>query len=462
MDLFSLSEHKNIFIQCRELPDADIIGSAFALQQYFKSVGVNSKIVYGGKAEITKPALLMLIAELGIEIEYVTEIYPEPEFLITIGFEAGDASIDRHICSTLVWNMMCKEGYKFSEDEKSRNALYYGLFTASKELSELRHPLDRDLADIKHDKSLIRKLQDAALTIKDLRMVAASLDTSRRIEGKSINKRIGLFKTDDFCDPNILGFISDIAKQVDVLDACVVYCLWGDSIKFSVRSSVREIMASEFAEFICRDKGDGGGGIEKAGGSVKIEEDYLIQRVRDYLEHYDFIYAGKTQVDFASMKRYRKKNVPQGFAKISDLFKNNWPIVIRSMEGDIELQINKDIYIMIGIMGEVYPIMREKFEKNYEVLEVSYDLKTEYSPEVIDKITGEKISLLKHIHTCVPKEEKIVKAVALEKPTKVFSFWDTERYFSAQAGDFLAANEDDLQDCYLISKKIFFETYGEI
>jgi phosphoglycolate phosphatase len=489
MNLSSLSKYKSIFIQCPDIPDADSIGSAYALQQFFKSQGAECKIIHGGKAKITKPNLIMFMAELGAEIENVSELFQEPELLLTVNCQYGTgnaqkfacknfAVIDHHFseikegenteispafagCSTIVWDMMRKENFDFSQNSKLRDALYYGLFSATNGLSELRHPLDRDLADINIDKALIKKLNDAALTIKELRIVAATLDSSRRIENQKINKRVALFKAEDFCTQDVLAFTCDVARKVDILDACIVYCLMGDYIRIAVRSSVREIMASEFAEFICAGIGNGGGNIEMANGFFKADEDYFIQKVRDYLDNYEFIYAGKSPVDFASMKRYRKKAIPIGFAKIEDMFKDGWPVTVRTLEGDIDLRASKDVYVMIGIVGEVYPILREKFEKNYEILDAPYNLKTEYSPEIINKITGEKLSLLAHAHTCLPKGEKIVRAVPVDKPTKVFSYWDTEKYFSAKPGDFLAANENDLQDCYVVNKQIFFDSYEE-
>jgi phosphoglycolate phosphatase len=490
MNLSSLVKYEKIVIQCHDIPDADAVGCAYVLQRFFKFHGRESKIIYGGKAKISKPSLIMLISEIGIEIEYDPDFFSDPDLLLTVDCQYGAgnvqkfdcknfAVIDHHraeiaegehteirpslsSCATLVWNMLTKEGYDFSKDRKARDVLYYGLFTDTNGLSELRHPLDRDLADIEFDRALIKKLKNAALTIRELRIVSATLDGSRRIENKKINKRIGLFRAEDFCDPNILGFTSDIAKQVDVLDACVVYCLMGDKIKVSVRSSVREIMASEFAAFICAGVGSGGGNVEMAGGILKADEDYFIQRVRDYLENFDLIYAGQTPVDFASMKRWRKKAIPVGFAKTEDMFKEGWPVTIRTLEGDIDLRAGKNIYVMIGIVGEVYPILSEKFEKNYDVLPTPYNLKTEYLPEVIDKITGDKLSLVAYAHTCLPKGEKIVKAAPVEKPTKVFSYWDSEKYFAAKPGDFLTANEVDLSDCYIVNRQIFFDTYEEI
>jgi phosphoglycolate phosphatase len=113
--------------------------------------------------------------------------------------------------------MLLKEKLNdFLADEKIRTALYYGLFTDTNGLSELRHPLDRDLEDIPFDKALVKKLKNATITMSELSIVSGALNKYEMAEN------IGLFKADP-CDPNILGFSSDIAMQVDSLDACVLF-----------------------------------------------------------------------------------------------------------------------------------------------------------------------------------------------------------------------------------------------
>jgi phosphoglycolate phosphatase len=270
-----------------------------------------------------------------------------------------------------------------------------------------------------------------------------------------------LFKADP-CDPNILGFSSDIAMQVDSLDACVLYSAVSGGIKLSVRSCCREIMANELAAFLCEGCGSGGGNLEKAGGFLKNTEVYLANRLKEYTTAFDKIYAGETDVDFASMKRYRKLPIEVGFARTTDLFQDGAKITIRTLEGDIDLMAKENIYVMIGIEGEVYPILREKFEKNYKVLDKKYEPVSEYPPTVIDRYSGDKHSILECAKVCIPINEKIIKAKQINKRTKIFTYWDPEKYFSGIPGDFLAANENDLNDCYIVNERIFYKTYAEI
>jgi phosphoglycolate phosphatase len=247
--------------------------------------------------------------------------------------------------------------------------------------------------------------------------------------------------------------------QVDSLDACVLYSAVSGGIKLSIRSCCREIMANELAAFLCEGCGSGGGNLEKAGGFLKNTEEYLAARLREYTTAFDKIYAGETEIDFASMKRYRKLPIEIGFAKISDMFKDGAKITIRTLEGDIDLLAKENIYVMIGIEGEIYPILREKFEKNYKVLDKKYEPVTEYPPTVIDRYSGDKRSILECAKVCVPINEKIVKARQISRRTKIFTYWDPEKYFSGVPGDFLTANENDLQDCYIVNERIFYKTY---
>ena len=485
MTLFELSKHKNIVLQTHNIPDADTVSCAFVLQKYFERQGANAKIIYGGPAKITKPSLLMFIEACGIEIEYVSELPANTDLLITVDCQYGAgnvqkfpcekfAVIDHHVieipdgnlieinprlgsCATLIYAMLLKEedADSFLENKTITTALFYGLFTDTNGLSEIRHPLDRDLADVYYDKALIKKLKNATITMPELSIVSGAL------EALSVIDSIGLFKAEP-CDPNILGFSSDIAMQVNILDACVLFSNVGQGIKLSVRSCSREIMANELAAFLCEGCGSGGGNLEKAGGFLKNTEEYLINRLKEYSETFDKVYAGKTKIDFASMKRYKKLPIEIGFAKLANLFKDGTPLTIRTLEGDVDLTAKENIYVMIGIEGEIYPIAKEKFEKGYKVLSKKYEQVSEYEPVVIDRLNGKKHSILTCAEHCVAIDEKIIRAQQISKRAKVFTNWDTEKYFSGIPGDFLAAGENDFNDCYIVNERIFYKTYAEI
>jgi len=493
MNLNELLNHQNIIIQCHDIPDADTVGSGYAMQAWFKSHGKDAKLVYGGPAEIQKPSLLLLLEALEIEIDYVNELPGDTDLLITVDCQRGAGNvkkfdlpedtriviIDHHrpevgeneftiirpnlsSCATVVWDILDKEG--FAMDDKVRNALYYGLYSDTNGLSELRHPLDRDLAEVPCDTGLVRKLKNSAITADELDIVGKTLQNKVIIGG------IGLFRAEP-CDANLLGFTSDIAQQVVHIDCCIAYCLQPFGIKLSIRSSVREIMASEIAAFLCKGVGSGGGASEKAGGFMSNNgikdvagelnpEDYLKQRVHEYTTYYDLIYAGNNDIDFGAMEIYRKLPNPVGFARSTDIFPAGTKITIRTLEGDVDTSSGEDIYLMIGIIGEVYPIKKERFELSYNVSSSPYISKLEYTPAILNRITGERRELLPFAKTCIPSDEKLVRATKLEKPTKVFTTWDLDKYFSGVIGDWLVTNEGNYADCYIVRSDIFDDTYA--
>ena len=492
MELKNLARHNHIVIQCHDVPDADSICSGFALQCFLRSLGADPVLVYGGPEAISKPNLLMLLELLKIEIARVDALPPETDLLVTVDCQrgAGNAQnfaapgaaivvIDHHrpeipegedtiirphlaSCATLVWSLLTREG--FAMDSRVQNALFYGLYTDTNGLSELRHPLDRDLAELPHDAGLIRKLKNAAITLDELDIIGETL------REREIIRNIALFRAAP-CDGNLLGFAGDIARQVAQIDCCIVYCRQRHGLKLSILSCAREIMAGEIAGFLCRDVGSGGGNIEKAGGFMSFAkiaeadgtaspEDYLRKRVTAYLDNYDLIYAADG-TDFASMPLYKKLPRPVGFAPSTDIFPAGAKITVRTLEGDVDTVTCEEIYLMVGVLCEVYPILRKRFEDDYRILGEPYGKESEYAPAILDRLTGERRGILPFTKTCVPKESKLVRARELEKDAKVFTRWDTDSYFYGGPGDYLAANEDDYADCYVVRRDIFLSTYEE-
>jgi phosphoglycolate phosphatase len=434
----------------------------------------------------------MMLELLRIEISHIDALPPNAELLITVDCQRGAGNvknftlpngaavfvIDHHrpeiaenentvirphlaSCSTLVWDMLKREGFPI--DRRVQNALYYGLFTDTNGLSELRHPLDRDLAELDADAAILRKLKNSAITAEELDVIGGTLQNRKMIGC------IGFFCAEP-CDANLLGFTSDIAQQVVHMDCCVVCCEQPHGIKLSIRSSAREIMANEIAEFLCRGAGSGGGSIEKAGGFISYKaiaeisgntepKEYLKNRIRAYIDTYDLIYAGNNVLDFGAMPLYKKLPQPVGFARSTDVFPAGTKITVRTLEGDVDTTSDEAIYLMIGIRGEVYPVSQETFERSYTVLDEPYIKNEEYPPAILSRADGERREILPFSKICLPKDTKFVRAARIQRDTKVFTDWDTEKYFKGTDGDYIVANEGHFSDCYIVRGDIFDESY---
>ena len=508
MNFSDLTQFKKIIIQCHDNPDADSLACAYAVSEYFKSFQRKTEIIYSGFAPISKSNIKLMINEIGIETQFISQkddsmdYRKEPDTLLLVvdgQYGSGNVKklpatsigmIDHHVvemppvlfndirpflgsCSTLVWLLLKSNNFDFNSHIKVSTALYYGLYTDTVSLTEINHPLDKDFRDsIKFNKDIIQKLKNCNLTSEDLTLASKGL-----ISG-NINPitKSAVFFTDP-CDPNMLGFVSDLAIQVDTIDSCVVFCEVSGGIKISVRSCVKEIMANELAAYLCMNGGSGGGHKDKAGGFISgdyISKSglsslvFLSTRYTDYFNHYELIHSGLYKPDISAFEQYIKLKIPIGYVRTTDIFPGGIEMMVRMLEGDANIVSDPDNYLMIGMKEEIYPIKREKFELTYDTLPGEYSPHPEFLSEIHYKPTVKNIregyveNIEKYIRPCVSRGEVRIFARQLTKSTKVFTLWNNEGYMYGNPGDWLALRSDDVNDIYIIQDSIFNLTYGKL
>lgn len=503
MRLADLEKYDKITIQCHDNPDADTLASGYGLYCYFRSKNKDVRLVYSGRNRIQKSNLCLMVDKLELPVEYISAgeggPLPVEGLLITVDCQYGSgnvtglradqvAVIDHHqlektamplsvinpnlgSCSTLVWKLLRDENFDMDSDEQLGTALYYGLYTDTNQFSELFNPLDMDMREALHvDKGLITLFRNSNLSLKELEIAGIAMIRYSYND----DYEFAVIKAQP-CDPNILGLISDFLLQVDAIKTCVVFNEVPDGYKFSVRSCIREVNASELAAFLAQDIGSGGGHYEKAGGFISLwryeenfptlhTEAYFNNRMTQYFDSYDLIYAKDYQADLEGMKQYVKRNIPVGYVKVDRVLPVGTPITIRTLEGDIELTVDEDLYIIIGIKGEVYPNRREKFERAYQILDRKYQYSTEmeYVPTVKNRADGSTLTLTDFAGVCVPTGTVKIYARELTRSVKVFTAWDKEKYMLGKPGDYLAVRCDDLHDVYVVERDIFYKSYDEV
>jgi len=528
--LKELEKYNPITIQCHDNPDADTIASGYALYKYFKSKGNTVRLVYSGRATVQKSNLVLMLKEFNIPLEYISpEAWPDElndtsivyknnnenkvliskeddewrkGLLITVDcqYGAGNVStifadnvaiIDHHqveitnvemsiirsdlgSCSTLVWNMLKEENFDYESDDNLCTALYFGLYTDTNQFSELFNPLDRDMMDqLPHSASLINTLRNSNISIRELEIAGVAMLRY------SFNEEYGfaVIKSQP-CDANVLGLISDFLIQVDKIRTCIVFNEVNEGYKLSVRSCVKEVNASELVQYVTEAIGSGGGHYEKAGGFISENlyrkkyhalhaEAYINARMTEYFDTYEVIHAKDYEADLHAMRLYQKNNLPIGFVKVKDMLQIGTPVTVRTLEGDIDLVVSDDLYLMIGIKGEVYTNREEKFLRSYEVLDKKYVydecvIDNTYIPTIKNRMTGENILATEYAGVCVPTGKVQIYAKKLTKGVKIFTAWDKNKYMLGQPGDFIAVRTDDLHDVYIIEKKIFEMSYSPV
>lgn len=496
LKLSDLLSYNNIVVQCHNNPDADTIASGYALYSYFKSFNKNVRILYSGPLQISKPNLIAMVENLHIPLEYVSSL-ENVDLLITVDCQYGAgnvtklpaknvAIIDHHTqevfdidlieirsylssCSTLVWDLLRDENFDVNKSIDISSALYYGLLSDTNNFVEISHPLDRDMRDtLIHDDALIKLLKSSNLSLIDLETAGVAL---LRYSHNSKDK-FAIFKSNP-CDPNILGFISDLAIQVNSINTCVVFSELSSGIRLSVRSCIPEVMANELASFLCEDIGSGGGHLDKAGGFISTSsfnqkfgginmEAYLLNRIREYYDSFDIIFNDTYNVDISTFTKYVQKILPIGYVKSSNIYVKSTPILIRTLDGDMNSYTADDLYIMIGLKGEVFYVTREFFENNYIPCKSTFVLSTDYDPHIKNKLTGESLDLRLMANSCVQKRRKYIYIKELTKNIKLFFRKDPHKYTSGKMGDFLVVNADDFNDISIIDKKFLNFAYEKV
>jgi len=488
--MFSLKDllkHETIVIQCHNYPDADSLASALGLYSYLRENDVRAGIIYSGNAQITKPNLVKMLDLFSIPIAYKQEMSPI-NTLVTVDCQYGEGNVTKfesnHIyqldhhqdrgneypgavksylgsCATLIWDLLREEGFSFEKHPNVSTALYYGLYTDTNNFEEIAFPLDKDLRDnLGFDKNKFDTLRYSNLTIEELTIAGRAL-VRHKIDREN---NFAIFKADE-CDPNVLGFISDLAMQVDGTNVIIVYSVLPNGCKISVRSCTRDVMANEIAEVIAH----GGGHKQKAGGFIPSDKlvgrsvsEFIENHTKEYFSTYDIIHSETHELDVNKMPKYTKLKIPLGCVLSTDIFEPGTPMLIRSLEGDSDANASPDILLMIGYLGEVYPIHREKFTKSYTFTDKGFIRDYIYSPTIKNKTTGEAVNLIALAKACIPTGQSSIHATPLKRNTKLFNRWHKDSYMAGVAGDYIAVRADDYGDVYIIKREIFKDTYASI
>ena len=496
LSLSDLTKYSDIVIQCHDNPDADALASGHAIIWYLKRKGIPARFIYGGRNQISKSNLVLMINRLGIKAEHVRRL-DRPELLVTVDCQYGESNvtkfdadhvavIDHHqisghlpemseirsnygSCSTIIYEMLQMENIDINSDINLSTALYYGLMTDTNGFSEISHPSDKDLRDLaKFSRSEIIMYKNSNLSRDELKIAGKALENAAFYE-----KNAYAIVEAEPCDPNILGIISDMLLEVDSIATCLVYSILSSGVKLSVRSCIKEVKASELAAYLAENLGGGGGHLVKAGAlikrdlleaaGVKYEKEtidaFLKDRMESYFRSSEIIYAHDHVENLKNLTHYTKKEVGVGYVKASDLADSGHKMLIRTLEGDVDVKVEDDLYIIIGINGEIYPCRKQKFESSYIPVSGKYAFPGEYPPAVIDTETGERIELLPFAKSCLAKGGAGIYARKLDHRVKVFTAWDTEKYYLGIPGDYLAVRADDLSDIYIIEQNIFAQTY---
>ena len=506
MKLKDLLEFDDIVVQCHDIPDADAIASGYGVYSYLKANGKKVKFIYGGGGRISKSSLSYLIEVYDIPVEHVSVLRKEPQLLISCDCQFGNgnvqafeaenyATIDHHqisgnipdlsevrpgmgSCATIVWDMLKKA--EFHIDDRLATILFYGLYMDTNALTELAHPLDKDMYDelfARRDQSVMKKLVNMNITLEEAKVAGKALLGFEYDD----EYRYAIVETES-CDPNLLGLISDLMLSVDKVDVCAVYSIVHGGVKYSIRSCETEVQANELAGYIAHEIGTGGGHRDKAGGFLdnnlidqafnavdvksRASRSDLVRtiiegRLDKYFSDTTIIYSGKFVPQDGTMKLYERLPHIMGYVIPSHFVPTGSPIIVRTIMDDIETVVTQDTVIMIGSKGRIFLTDTDHFNKNYVPQDCLYTPNVDYFPTIRVNTTGVSIDLAPFTYSCMFPGGERVLVKKLNNVTKVFGKM-MKTYIKGDVGDYLAVKENDPEDIFIIGKENFRKMYQEV
>ncbi len=320
-----LLSYKKICIQCHNSPDADAIASAFGVYRYLNANGVDATIIYGGEFPIRKMGLRMLVDECGIPVKHVSSL-PECEMLVLVDCQYGQgnvqrfeapriAVIDHHIqgmadaenvlirsdyqsCATLIWKLLCEEGYPVDTDGALSVALLYGLYTDTSCFTDLFTNVDTQMRMALFDEQpLFEHLTKASMTVDELLIVSDAM-LNHRLDP---DRHFAIVRAST-CDQPVLGIIGDFMIQVDSVFLSFAYTDLSNGYQISLRTCREDLPADRIAAYLCSGIGNGGGHRKKAGGFIlkeKLEQRYGKQELSEvaamllnrYMEEHSIVFS---------------------------------------------------------------------------------------------------------------------------------------------------------------------------
>lgn len=501
MLLEELMGYDRVTIQCHDNPDADAIASGFGLYCFFRDQGKDTRLLYSGRNKVRKANLMLMVERLHIPLEYRSETSePVEGLLITVDCQYGAgnvtklpaeeiAVIDHHplevictermrlqpnmgSCATLVWTMLQEMHYPVEKNKDLGTALYYGLFMDTNQFSELSNPVDMDMREsLNFDKNQISLFRNSNISLKELEIAGVAMLRCNYND----DYQFAVIHSQP-CDPNVLGLISDFLLQVAGVNTCAVYNEDSGGYKFSVRSCIREVNASELSDYLSEGIGSGGGHYEKAGGyiSMKLYEEkyptlhseaYFNNRMTQYFDTFRILYAKDRKFPVSEGTRYQRKKSLLACVMTSDLAELGRVVSVRTQKGTMDIDTRQNICFTLERDGELHRVEGERFHRILELSDTpmpeDYCQNIAYIPRVKDGNDGRNHLLTEYVRMCMPKDAFCIYAKKLEQGVKVFPVWDEDGYMTGRAGDYLAASEDDLHNIFIETEQNLLNYFEE-
>jgi nanoRNase/pAp phosphatase (c-di-AMP/oligoRNAs hydrolase) len=295
-ELIQCIENPHVYVQMHNYPDQDALASAMGLRALLYARGKKATIIYHGM--IDKDNTLKMIELLKIQIQPVESLtLKEEDEIIIVDGQKGNinmhdiigkeiACIDHHptqntdhyrffdirsnvgACSSIIASYFIENEIPMSTDIAT--ALVYGLKMDTSQLSRGVSNLDITMFGYlfqRSDNMKLRTFETSSLKISDL------TNYQKAISDLDLFGNIAVSNIGNDCPEAIIGSVNDFLLTLSEVEFTVIYSYRAGGIKFSLRSTLPSIDASEVIRQALRGLGDGGGHNDMAAGFIPNVKD---------------------------------------------------------------------------------------------------------------------------------------------------------------------------------------------
>ncbi len=300
-ELLGCIEHPHVYILMHNYPDQDALASALGLQALFQAKGKHATIIYHGI--IDKVNTLKMLELLAIKIFPLQDVSLEPEDeIIIVDGQKGNinmaetnglviACIDHHqlqntacyrfhdirsdvgACSSIITSYFLENNIPITSDLAT--ALLYGIKIDTANLTRGVSHLDLTVfSHLYHCSNSIklRSLEKNSIQLSDL------ISYKKAIENLETFGSLAIVNIGNDCSEAMIATVNDFLFTISEIEFTLVYSYRGGGIKFSTRSALPSVDASDIMKTILAGFGDGGGHSNMAAGfipNVPTEEEAM-------------------------------------------------------------------------------------------------------------------------------------------------------------------------------------------
>ena len=148
---------------------------------------------------------------------------------------------------------------------------------------------------------------------------------------------------------------------------------------------------------------------------------------------------------------FKKKKIMNHYFRTIDIEGDEKDICIPTIEGDIKISRDENIYIIIGLFKDIYPISKETFQKRYVTIQ------DEGSDNIVN-IFGKYLIKSKNLHTCLLNSDVYVFAKRVDSYFCVYEE-KSNAVLYGNPGDYYVVAYEDTSNIYIVNNTIMEKTY---